>query len=137
MRVGASLIKAPHPHPFNVEPNGLAATILKGLETHGRGAARFVASQTGSSDSRDVLWWVNGQLPDDFSRDDETAGRFTESATSLTTHSFRARAEPEGKVVKWSCETLCANEMEQEMLVRILKEGWANERKRGLSRGAA
>src|SRR6266540_7294065 len=59
-----------------VEPNGLAATILKGLETHGRGAARFVASQTGSSDSSDVLWWVNGQLSDDLSRDDETARAF-------------------------------------------------------------
>src|SRR5262249_53146923 len=50
-----------------------AATILTGLETHGRGAARFVASQTGSLDSSAVLWWVNGQLSDDFSRDDETA----------------------------------------------------------------
>jgi nucleoside phosphorylase len=58
------------------EPNGLAATILKGLKTHGRGAARFVASQTGSSDSSEVLWWVNGQLSDDFSRDDETARAF-------------------------------------------------------------
>ena len=59
-----------------VEPNGAAATILKGLEAHGRGAARFVASQTGSSDSSDVLLWVNGQLSDDFSRDDETARAF-------------------------------------------------------------
>src|SRR5262245_27840271 len=59
-----------------VDPHGLAATILKGLEDHGRGVARFVASQTGSSDSSAVLWWVNGQLSDDFSRDDETARAF-------------------------------------------------------------
>jgi hypothetical protein len=59
-----------------VELNGKAAAILKGLEAHGRGAARFVASQTGSSDSSIVLWWVNGQLSDDFSRDDETARAF-------------------------------------------------------------
>jgi hypothetical protein len=61
---------------IRVEPDGLAATILKGLEINGRGAARFVASQTGSSDSSDILWWVNGQLSDDFSRDNETARAF-------------------------------------------------------------
>jgi len=61
-----------------VAPHCPAGTILQGLEAHGRAAARFVASQTGSSESSTVLWWVNGQLSDDFSRGDETARRFPE-----------------------------------------------------------
>src|SRR5262245_20883584 len=55
-----------------------AREIVAALREHGRAAARFVAGLTGGSDSMAVLWWVDSQLADDFSRDNESAGRFDE-----------------------------------------------------------
>jgi hypothetical protein len=55
-----------------------AGAILAGLQPHGRGAARFVASQMGCSESGTVLWWVQSQLADDFTSDNESAVRFSD-----------------------------------------------------------
>jgi pyrimidine deaminase RibD-like protein len=53
-----------------------ARTILAALETHGRPTARFVASQTGSSESKAILWWTKSQLASSFSGDNQSADRF-------------------------------------------------------------
>ncbi|MCI0376966.1 MAG: bifunctional diaminohydroxyphosphoribosylaminopyrimidine deaminase/5-amino-6-(5-phosphoribosylamino)uracil reductase RibD [Gemmataceae bacterium] len=53
-----------------------ARAILHALRAHGRPAARFVASQCGSSESKAVLWWFKSQLADNFVLDDESATRF-------------------------------------------------------------
>jgi pyrimidine deaminase RibD-like protein len=53
-----------------------ARAILDALRTHGRPTARFVASQGGSSGSGAILWWVEGQLADDFTRDNESATKY-------------------------------------------------------------
>src|SRR4051794_17922109 len=53
-----------------------AQEILQALREHGRPTARFVASQVGSSGSALILWWVNAQSADDFTRDNESARRF-------------------------------------------------------------
>lgn len=55
-----------------------ARDIIAALQAHGRAAARFVAGQTGSSESGAILWWIESQLADDFSRDNESAGRFND-----------------------------------------------------------
>jgi pyrimidine deaminase RibD-like protein len=55
-----------------------ARAIIAALQAHGRPTARFVASQTGSSQSETILWWVGEQLADDFTRDNESAVRFSE-----------------------------------------------------------
>src|SRR4051812_30732499 len=53
-----------------------ARAILDALRTHGRPTARFVASQVGSSGSGAILWWVEGQLADEFARDNESAAKY-------------------------------------------------------------
>jgi pyrimidine deaminase RibD-like protein len=53
-----------------------ARVILDALRTHGRPTARFVASQVGSSGSGAILWWVEGQLADEFARDNESATKY-------------------------------------------------------------
>src|SRR5262249_33652630 len=53
-----------------------ARAILAALEKHYRPTARFVASQTGSSESKAILWWAESQLAESFSRDNESAVRF-------------------------------------------------------------
>jgi pyrimidine deaminase RibD-like protein len=55
-----------------------ARAIIAALQAHGRPTARFVASQTGSSQSETILWWIGEQLADDFTRDNESAVRFSE-----------------------------------------------------------
>ncbi|MBI3409068.1 MAG: hypothetical protein HY040_12030 [Planctomycetes bacterium] len=53
-----------------------ARAIIDALRTHGRPTARFVASQVGSSGSGAILWWVEGQLADEFERDNESAAKY-------------------------------------------------------------
>ncbi|OAI48383.1 hypothetical protein AYO44_07045 [Planctomycetaceae bacterium SCGC AG-212-F19] len=60
------------------EQTAQANAILTGVQEHGRAAARFVAGQTGSSESGSVLWWVQSQLADDYSRDNDSAARFAD-----------------------------------------------------------
>jgi pyrimidine deaminase RibD-like protein len=55
-----------------------ARAIIAALKAHGRPTARFVAGETGSSQSETVLWWVGEQLADDFTRDNESAQRYHE-----------------------------------------------------------
>jgi nucleoside phosphorylase len=53
-----------------------ARDIIAGLKAHGTAAARFVAHKTDSSESKAVLWWVEEQLAESFSRDNASANAF-------------------------------------------------------------
>jgi pyrimidine deaminase RibD-like protein len=74
------------------ERTALARNLLAGLDEHGRAAARFVAAQSGSSESGLVLWWVQSQLADDFALDDASAVEFPRVRLIVDTALLQAEA---------------------------------------------
>lgn len=70
-----------------------ARALLDGLQRHGRAAARFVARHACSSDSELVLWWVQSQLADSFSRDNESAAKFFRVQLIIDNAILRREAE--------------------------------------------